>query len=75
MLDLVLQSAGVHEAEASSRTVVLTTHNLERGLGSSQRVALLANGAIAYEMDQHNWDLVEFQHVYEQRVVSAEALP
>lgn len=74
MLDLVLQSAGIQEAGESSRTIVLTTHNLERGLGNSHRVALLVNGAIVYEMDERNWDLDEFQHVYEQRAVPAEAL-
>jgi ABC-type multidrug transport system ATPase subunit len=67
MLDAVLEEAG-----ASSRTVVLTTHNLERGLGMCRRVALLAEGAIAYEMAQDNWDLEKFQRVYEQRATAGE---
>jgi heme exporter protein A len=75
MLDTVLQSAGMQEGGENSRTVVLTTHNLERGLGSSRRVALLVDGAIAYEMGERDWDLDEFQRVYEQRTVSAGALP
>jgi heme exporter protein A len=70
MLDRVLQEAG-----GSSRTVLLTTHNLERGLGSSRRVALLLNGGIAYEMDERNWNLDGFQEVYEQRASSVEASP
>jgi heme exporter protein A len=68
MLDAVLQDAGVN-----SRTVLLTTHNLERGLGMCRRVALLAKGEIAYEMDERNWDLDEFQQVYERRTASEES--
>ena len=67
MLDAVLQDAG-----ANSRTVLLTTHNLERGLGMCRRVALLAKGEIAHEMDERNWDLDEFQQVYERRAASEE---
>jgi len=70
MLDQVLQEAG-----GSARTVMLTTHNLERGLGKSQRVALLVNGTIAYEMDERNWDLEGFQQVYEQRALPVEGAP
>jgi ABC-type multidrug transport system ATPase subunit len=68
MLDAVLQDAGVH-----ARTVLLTTHNLERGLGMCRRVALLDNGAIAHEMNERNWDLDEFQQVYERRATSEES--
>lgn len=64
MLDAVLQDAGLN-----SRTVLLTTHNLERGLGMCRRVALLIRGEIAYQMDGQNWDLDRFRAVYEQRVV------
>jgi ABC-type multidrug transport system ATPase subunit len=65
MLDAVLQEAGV-----SSRTVLLTTHNLERGLGMCGRVALLVDGAIAHEMDERNWDLDRFREIYEQMAAS-----
>ena len=68
MLDAVLQSAGLQDAGVNSRTVLLTTHNLERGLGMCRRVALLVKGEIAHEMDERDWDLDRFQQVYEQRV-------
>jgi len=70
MLDAVLQNAGV-----SARTVLLTTHNLERGLGMCRRVALLAKGEIAYEMDEQNWDLDGFRGVYEQRTAPEGSAP
>jgi heme exporter protein A len=62
MLDAVLANAGV-----SARTVLLTTHNLERGLGMCRRVALLVKGEIVYEMNEQNWDLDGFREVYERR--------
>jgi len=73
MLDAVLQdtglqNAGLQNAGQSSRTVLLTTHNLERGLGMCRRVALLVKGEIVHEMDDRDWDLDRFQEVYEQRV-------
>jgi heme ABC exporter ATP-binding subunit CcmA len=70
MLDAVLQEAGL-----SSRTVLLTTHNLERGLSMCRRVALLAKGEITYEMDERNWDLDRFQQVYEQRAAPKDGTP
>ena len=62
MLDAVLEDAGL-----SSRTVVLTTHNLERGLGMCRRVALLIGGRIVHQVDEADWDLDSFQKVYEER--------
>jgi ABC-type multidrug transport system ATPase subunit len=47
--------------------VMLTTHNLERGLGMCRRVALLIEGQIAHQMDEGDWDLDRFQEVYEER--------
>jgi heme exporter protein A len=49
------------------RTVVLTTHNLERGLGMCRRVALLVDGRIVQEMGEEDWDLGRFQALYEER--------
>jgi heme exporter protein A len=62
MLDVVLQNAG-----QSSRTILLTTHNLERGLSMCRRAALLVKGEIAHQMDDRDWDLDRFQEVYAQR--------
>lgn len=44
MLGRLLQSVGVKQ-----RTVLMTTHNLERGLSLGQRVLILAGGRIAFE--------------------------
>ena len=72
MLDALLHNAalrpaGLHSTGLSSRAVLLTTHNLERGLGMCRRVALLVKGEIVHEMDEQDWDLDVFQKVYEQR--------
>jgi heme exporter protein A len=59
MLDQVLDEVGI-----SSRTVLLTTHNLARGLRSSQRVAVISGGQIVYHMDQDNWDMDALERAY-----------
>jgi len=62
MLDAVLRDVGL-----SSRTVLLTTHSLERGLSVSRRVVLLVRGKIVYEMGEKDWDLDRFQQEYEKQ--------
>jgi ABC-type multidrug transport system ATPase subunit len=44
MLDAV-----VHDRERPFRTVLMTTHNLERGLALGNRLAILARGVIAHQ--------------------------
>ena len=39
----------VSDRTVPHRTVLITTHNLERGLALGDRVAILARGKIAYE--------------------------
>jgi len=46
------------------RTVLMTTHNLERGLSMGDRVAILAGGRIAYEADKSALDVEGFREVY-----------
>jgi len=46
------------------RTVLMTTHNLERGLSMGDRVAILAGGRIAYEADKSTLDLEGLREVY-----------
>lgn len=46
---LTLLEAVVRDHAAPYRTVVLTTHNLERGLALGHRMAILARGRIAYQ--------------------------
>jgi heme exporter protein A len=68
MLDHILQEVGL-----GSRTVLLTTHNVERGLGLAQRVALLARGQIAFEMDGAHWDPGKLQEAYDRQAALAGA--
>ena len=44
MLDTLLS-----EGSTPSRTVVMTTHSLDRAIASGQRIAILANGKVAYQ--------------------------
>ncbi len=46
------------------RTVLMTTHNLERGLSMGDRVAILAEGRIAYGADKNTLDVKSFREVY-----------
>ena len=62
MLQQLLQTAS-----QQSRTVVVTTHNLEQGLESCNRLAILSKGRIVYQMDKNSLTLTELQEVYRQR--------
>lgn len=64
MLDTILRGAGL-----GSRTVILTTHDLERGLRISQRAALLIRGQIVFEATQENGGWEAFRQEYERRVL------
>ncbi len=61
-LDVLLQEVGL-----GTRTALLTTHDLERGLSISQRVAVLVEGRIVYQMDRSNWDPEALRSAYEGR--------
>jgi heme exporter protein A len=58
----------LHEVEATRRTVLMTTHNLGRGLELGDRVAILAGGRIAYQADRSELDARQFGEVYYQYV-------
>jgi len=47
-----------------SRTVLMTTHNLERGLELCDRAAILVNGRIAYQEARDSLDVANFQETY-----------
>ncbi len=49
------------------RTVLLTTHNLERGLEWADRVALLVGGQIVYDAPNTNLTAQEFRAIYHER--------
>ena len=63
MLDRILQQVGT-----DSRAVLMTTHDVERGLGLAQRVALLARGQIIFEMDAASWDPGRLQQAYDRHM-------
>ncbi len=58
----------LHEVGATRRTVLMTTHNLQRGLELGDRVAILANGHIAYQADKSSLDAERFREIYYQYV-------
>jgi len=49
-----------------SRTVVMTTHNLERGLELGDSVIILNKGKIVYQASKPEIDTINFQQVYDQ---------
>ena len=61
----------LHEVGATRRTVLMTTHNLERGLELGDRVAILAGGRIAFQADKSELDADRFRSVYYQYVERA----
>ena len=65
MLDQILQSVGV-----DTYTVILTTHDLEHGWQISNRMAMLVDGKIGYELDKAERDLDAFRREYEARIQS-----
>jgi heme exporter protein A len=64
MLTDLLRQAGA----ARRRTVLMTTHNLERGLELGDRVAILAGGRIAFQAAKSELDAARFRDVYHQHV-------
>ncbi len=46
------------------RTVLMTTHNVERGIALADRVAIIANGRISYIDDGKTLDMGSFREVY-----------
>ena len=61
----------LHEVGATRRTVLMTTHNLERGLELGDRVAILAGGRIAYQADKSELDADRFRSAYNKYVERA----
>ncbi len=64
MLGDLLRQAGV----LGRRTVLMTTHNLERGLELGDRVAILAGGRIAFQAARPELDAAGFRDAYQQYV-------
>jgi ABC-type multidrug transport system ATPase subunit len=50
---------------SGSRTVVMTTHNLERGLELGDSIIIIDRGKIVYQTPSHKLSKADFQHVYD----------
>jgi heme exporter protein A len=55
---------------ADQRTILMTTHNLERGLSLGNRVVILAKGKIAYEAQRQAVTVAEVRERYFQYVTA-----
>lgn len=51
---------------SGGRTVVMTTHNLERGLEMGDRILIIDRGRIVYQALRHELNDVNFRQVYHQ---------
>jgi heme exporter protein A len=47
-----------------ARTVLMTTHNIERGLELCNRAAILVNGRIVYQANKGDLDVADFREAY-----------
>ncbi|MFQ5410195.1 MAG: ATP-binding cassette domain-containing protein, partial [Anaerolineales bacterium] len=63
MLDGVLKSVA-----AAGRTVLMTTHDLARGLALADRVAVLNRGKIAFDQRVRDIDPITFDATYRELV-------
>lgn len=54
--------------DVSQRTILMTTHNLERGLALGDRVIILARGKIAYDARREGVSLAEVREQYYRHV-------
>jgi len=60
MLSRVLESVGT----SGARTVVMTTHDLERGLAMGDRLVILARGQIVYQARRDELDAARLGDTY-----------
>jgi heme exporter protein A len=65
MLGSLLSAVGI-----SQRTILMTTHNLERGLSLGNRMVILAKGKIAYDVMREDVSLDEVRQQYYQHVTA-----
>jgi heme exporter protein A len=63
MLSSLLSAVGTNQ-----RTVLMTTHNLERGLSLGQRLVILAKGQIAFDAPRQNLSVDQMRERYYQYV-------
>ena len=61
---LELLDALLAGSDGTHRTVLMTTHNLERGLSFGDTIAILAEGRIAYQESRDRLDAAEFRDTF-----------
>lgn len=54
------------DINSGNRTVMMTTHDLERGLELGDRVIILDRGKIVYQAHKHEVDTANFRRIYDQ---------
>jgi heme exporter protein A len=63
---LALFWKAVRQEGEKKRTIVLTTHHLERGLSLADRVAVLNRGAVVFQQSKESLDLNRLKQAYEE---------
>ena len=58
----------ITEVGGEGRTILLTTHNLERGLAWADRIAILSAGKIAFEAERDSLTEASLRDIYQQTV-------
>ncbi len=53
------------DIDSASRTVVMTTHNLERGLELGDSIAILDRGRVVYEASRRELSAADFREIYD----------
>lgn len=56
--------------DVSQRTILMTTHNLERGLALGERIVILARGKIAYDALRQDVSVAEVREQYYRHVTT-----
>jgi heme exporter protein A len=67
--DMVREVLG--NRDSGTRTVVMTTHNLERGLGIGDRFAIIDRGKIVYQVSGNELVREDFQRTYDRMTVKS----
>jgi heme exporter protein A len=60
----------LHAVDITHRTILMTTHNLERGLSLGNRVVILARGKIVYDAPHQEISLTDLRQRYYEYVTS-----
>ncbi|MGB3729003.1 MAG: sodium ABC transporter ATP-binding protein, partial [Thermodesulfobacteriota bacterium] len=56
------------ELKNQNRTILMTTHNIDEGLGLSDRVGILAKGKIVFDSSTTQIDPANFKNLYISKV-------